>query len=335
MTSVLHEAPFHPRRRAVLAASGGLGASALVGALSTLATGSAAAASAGAARAAQPSSKGQTMGTGTIRTADGAEIFYKDWGSGPVVVLSHGWPLNGEAWEDQLFVLASNGYRAIAHDRRGHGRSSQTWDGNDMDTYADDLAALVKTLDLHEVVHVGHSTGGGEVARYIGRHGTARVKGAVLVSAITPTLMKSPANPNGVPAEAIEAIRHGVSTDRAQFYHDLAEPFFGANRPGSKVSQGTKDAFWRQCMFAGLKGSYDCIKAFSESVFTEDLKRFDKPTLVIHGSDDQICPPDTTSRAAAPLVRGAQLKIYDGAPHGLPVTYRDTFNADLLAFLRA
>ena len=271
---------------------------------------------------------------GTIKTKDGAEIFYKDWGEGPVVMFSHGWPLNADAWEDQLFVLASSGYRVVAHDRRGHGRSSQTWRGNDMDTYADDLAAVVQRLDLHGVTHVGHSTGGGEVARYIGRHGVSRVKRAVLVSAIPPTMLKTAANPGGLPIEVFDGIRKGVATDRSQFYRDLAEPFYGANRPGAKVSQGIKDAFWQQSMMAGLKASYDCIKQFSESVFTEDLQRFDVPTLIIHGDDDQIVPIDDAARKSATLIKGATLKVYPGAPHGLPVTHRDEFNGDLIAFLK-
>jgi non-heme chloroperoxidase len=270
----------------------------------------------------------------TIRMKDGAEIFYKDWGEGPVVMFSHGWPLNADAWEDQLFTLASNGYRTIAHDRRGHGRSSQTWNGNDMDTYADDLAAVVQALDLHGVTHVGHSTGGGEVARYIGRHGTSRVAKAVLVSAIPPTMLKTPANPGGLPIEVFDAIRKGVATDRSQFYRDLAEPFYSANRPGSHVSQGIKDAFWQQSMMAGLKASYDCVAQFSESIFLDDLSKFDVPTLIIHGDDDQIVPIDDAGRMSVKLIRGAQLNVYAGAPHGLPATHRDRFNSDLLAFLK-
>ncbi|MBO9713386.1 alpha/beta hydrolase [Sphingomonas sp.] len=271
----------------------------------------------------------------TIKTSDGAEIFYKDWGEGPVVAFSHGWPLNADTWEDQLLFLASRGFRVIAHDRRGHGRSSQTWNGNDMDTYADDLAALVRTLDLHDVTHVGHSTGGGEVARYIGRHGTARVKKAVLVSAVPPTMLKTAANPGGLPIEAFDALRQGVASDRSQFYRDLSIPFYGANRPGSTVSQGVRDAFWLHCMMCGIKASYDCIKQFSETVFTEDLKRFDVPTLLIHGSDDQIVPYPDSAPLSAKLIKGAVLKTYDGAPHGLPATHRDRFNADLLDFLKA
>lgn len=270
----------------------------------------------------------------TVKTNDGAEIFYKDWGRGPVVMLSHGWPLSADAWEDQLFTLASHGYRVIAHDRRGHGRSSQTWDGNDMDTYADDLAAVVHALDLREVTHIGHSTGGGEVTRYIGRHGTSRVKAAVLVSAIPPTMLKTGRNPEGLPIEVFDEIRKGVETDRSQYYHELAESFYGANRPGSKVSQGIKDAFWLMSMQAGLKNSYDCIKQFSESTFYDDLSKFDVPTLIIHGDDDQIVPIDDAARKSVELVRGATLKVYPGAPHGLMVTHRDQFNQDLLEFLK-
>ena len=271
----------------------------------------------------------------TVKTEDGAEIFYKDWGSGPVVMFSHGWPLSADAWEDQLFTLASNGYRAIAHDRRGHGRSSQTWDGNDMDTYADDLAAVVRALDVHDVTHVGHSTGGGEVTRYIGRHGTQRVKAAVLVSAIPPTMLKTERNPGGLPIEAFDALRKGVAEDRSQFYRELAEPFYGGNRPGSTVSQGVKDAFWLQSMQAGLKGAYDCVKQFSETFFYDDLARFDVPTLIIHGDDDQIVPIDDAGRMTVKLVPGSTLKVYPGAPHGLMVTHREQFNADLLAFLNS
>jgi non-heme chloroperoxidase len=270
----------------------------------------------------------------TVKTKDGAEIFYKDWGEGPVVMFSHGWPLNADAWEDQLFTLASNGYRAIAHDRRGHGRSSQTWNGNDMDTYADDLAAVVQALDLHNVTHVGHSTGGGEVTRYIGRHGTARVKSAVLVSAIPPTMLKTERNPEGLPMNVFDDIRKGVATDRSQFYQDLAVSFYSANRPGSKVSQGIKDAFWLQSMQAGLKGAYDCVKQFSESLFYDDLAKFDVPTLIIHGDDDQIVPIDDSGRKTVELVRNATLKVYEGGSHGLMVTHRERLNKDLLDFLK-
>jgi non-heme chloroperoxidase len=250
-------------------------------------------------------------------------------------MFSHGWPLNADAWEDQLLTVASHGYRAIAHDRRGHGRSSQTWNGNDMDTYADDVAAVVRALDLRDVTHVGHSTGGGEVSRYIGRHGTSRVRAAILVAAIPPTMLKTERNPGGLPIEVFDALRTGVAADRSQFYRDLAEPFYGANRPGSDVSQGIKDAFWLQSMQVGLKASYDCIKQFSESVFYDDLAKFDVPTLVIHGDDDQIVPIADAGPLTAELVKGATLKVYSGAPHGLMVTHRDRFNEDLLAFLKS
>jgi len=275
------------------------------------------------------------MSTSTITTADGTTIFYKDWGTGQPLVFSHGWPLNADAWDDQMVFLASNGYRVIAHDRRGHGRSSQPWDGNDMDTYADDLAALTEHLDLRDAVHVGHSTGGGEVARYIGRHGTSRVAKAVLLGAVTPLMLKTAANPDGTPMEAFDAIRAGVNGDRSQFYKDLSAPFYGANRAGSKVSQGVRDMFWLWSMQVGLKAAYDCVKAFSETDLTEDLKKFDIPTLIIHGDDDQIVPIGASALIASKIVRDATLKIYPGAPHGLATTHRDQFNADLLAFVAA
>ena len=275
------------------------------------------------------------MSTSTITTADGTTIFYKDWGTGQPLVFSHGWPLNADAWDDQMVFLASNGYRVIAHDRRGHGRSSQPWDGNDMDTYADDLAALTEHLDLRDAVHVGHSTGGGEVARYIGRHGTSRVAKAVLLGAVTPLMLKTAANPDGTPMEAFDAIRAGVNGDRSQFYKDLSAPFYGANRAGSKVSQGVRDMFWLWSMQVGLKAAYDCVKAFSETDLTEDLKKFDIPTLIIHGDDDQIVPIAASALISSKIVRDATLKIYPGAPHGLATTHRDQFNADLLAFVAA
>ena len=275
------------------------------------------------------------MGTGTITTKDGATIFYKDWGSGKPVVFSHGWPLNADAWDDQLFFLASHGYRAIAHDRRGHGRSSQSWEGNNMDTYTDDLAALIEALDLRDVTLVGHSTGGGEVAHYLGRYGSSRVSGAVLAGAVTPLMLKTEANPKGLPIEIFDSIRASVLGDRSQYYQDLSSPFFGANRPDSKVSQSLRDTFWLWSMQVGLKGAYDCIKAFSETDLTEELKRIDVPTLIIHGADDQIVPIEVAAYQTAKLVKDATLKVYQGAPHGLPLTHKEQFNADLLAFLQA
>lgn len=287
------------------------------------------------AQAAAPKSPLQNLRGAFATMRDGAKIFYKDWGSGPVVVLSHGWPLNADAWEDQIFFLASNGCRVVAHDRRGHGRSSQTWSGNDMDSYADDLAALMNHLDLRNVTLVGHSTGGGEVARYIGRHGTARLRKAVLVSAIPPIRLRTAANPDGAPMSASDDVRRLVAADRSQFYHDLSLPFFGANRPGAKVSQGVRDGFWLQCMSAGLKGVYDCIRAQTETDFTPDLKRFDVPTLIIHGADDQLVPIANSALLQNKIIRGSRLEIYEGAPHGLAVTHRDRFNADLLNFVRS
>jgi non-heme chloroperoxidase len=270
----------------------------------------------------------------TIKTKDGTEIYYKDWGTGQPVVFSHGWPLNADAWESQMVHLASNGYRCIAHDRRGHGRSSQPWNGNDMDTYADDLSELIEKLNLNSVTLIGHSTGGGEVARYIGRHGTKRVAKAVLVGSVTPLMLKTDANSGGLPIETFNGIRAGVAADRSQFFKELTTPFFGINRPGANVSQGIRDAFWFQGMQGGLKNELDCIKAFSETDFTGDLKKFDVPTLIIHGGDDQIVPIDASAHASSKLIKNATLKVYPGAPHGLPWTHKDEFNNNLLAFLK-
>jgi non-heme chloroperoxidase len=271
----------------------------------------------------------------TITTKDGTEIYYKDWGDGPVVTFSHGWPLNADAWDGQMLFLAQNGFRVVAHDRRGHGRSSQAASGNDMDGYADDLATVIEVLDLNQASLVGHSTGGGEVARYIGRHGASRVAKAVLVSAVPPIMLQSEANPEGLPIEVFDSLRAGLTKDRSQFYKDLAIQFYGANRSGAKVSQGTLDQFWLWSMQAGLKGAYESIKAFSETDFTDDLKQFDVPTLVMHGEDDQIVPVHDSARKSARLINGAKELYYPGAPHGLTATHQDQVNADLLAFLRS
>jgi non-heme chloroperoxidase len=269
-----------------------------------------------------------------ITTKDGTQIYYKDWGSGQPIVFSHGWPLSADAWEDQMFFLANNGYRCIAHDRRGHGRSSQPWHGNDMDTYADDLAELVTQLNLTNAVHIGHSTGGGEVTRYIGRHGTKRVAKAVLIGAVPPVMIKKESNPGGTPIEAFDAIRKSVLTDRSQFWKDLSMPFYGYNRPGAKISEGVRESFWLQSMMAGMPASYFCVKAFSETDMTGDLKKFDVPTLILHGDDDQIVPIADSAMLSSKLVKNAKLTVYPGAPHGLATTHKDKLNADLLAFIK-
>jgi len=270
----------------------------------------------------------------TITTKDGTEIYYKDWGEGQPVVFSHGWPLSSDAFEDQMFFLSQRGYRCIAHDRRGHGRSSQPWNGNDLDTYADDLAELTAALDLKDAIHVGHSTGGGEVARYIGRHGTARVSKAVLIGAIPPVMVKSASNPRGTPIEEFDKLRAAVQADRSQFWKDLSLPFYSYNRPGAKVSEGVRESFWLQGMMCGFPGSYFCIKAFSETDLTEDLKKFDVPTLVLHGDDDQIVPIADSALLSSKIIMNAKLVIYEGAPHGMCTTLKDRVNAELLAFFK-
>jgi non-heme chloroperoxidase len=271
----------------------------------------------------------------TFKGKDGTTMYYKDWGTGPVVTFSHGWPLNADAWDAQLHFLAQNGFRVIAHDRRGHGRSDQAWSGNDMNGYADDLASLIETLDLNDVTLIGHSTGGGEVARYIGRHGTKRVAAAVLIAAVPPIMVKSLTNPNGIPIEVFDSSRSSLMKDRSQFYEDFAVPFYGVNRPGAKVSQGLLDQFWLWSMQGGLKNIYDSVKAFSETDFHDDLEKFDVPTLIMHGEDDQIVPIDSTGRQSAKLIKGAKEIYYPGLPHGLTATHADQVNVDLLKFLNS
>jgi len=270
----------------------------------------------------------------TITTKDGTQIYYKDWGKGQPMVFSHGWPLTADDWDAQMFFFGQHGYRVIAHDRRGHGRSTQTWDGNEMDTYADDLAALTEKLDLKNAIHVGHSTGGGEVARYIGRHGTKRVAAAVLISAVPPLMLKTDKNPGGLPLSVFDGLRAQMVANRSEFYRDITLPFYSYNRPGAKISEGIRERWWLQGMLGGFKPHYDCIKAFSETDFTEDLKRFDVPTLILHGDDDQIVPIGAAGLMSAKIVKNATLKVYPGFPHGMPTTHANQINADLLTFLQ-
>ncbi|MBD9422703.1 alpha/beta hydrolase [Achromobacter sp. ACM04] len=313
----------NPARRSLLAGS------------AVLATGAFAIRAEAAAQSNAQSNRSTTMTRNTFTTNDGTQIYFKDWGQGPVVTFSHGWPLNADAWDGQMHYLARNGFRVIAHDRRGHGRSSQPSADNDMNGYADDLAQLIEALDLKNITMVGHSTGGGEVARYIGRHGSKRVARAVLIGAVPPVMLKSAANPEGLPVEVFDGIRAGVAGDRSQFYKELAVPFYGANRPDAKVSQGMLDQFWLWSMQSGQKNAYECVKAFSETDFTEDLKKIDVPTLFMHGEDDQIVPVHDSAKKAARLVKNAREIYYPGAPHGLTATMQDRVNDDLLAFIRA
>jgi non-heme chloroperoxidase len=324
MTSDPSETAHSASRRSLFAAAGA--GSAAIG-LSMVAA-------ATKAQAAKPPLAGADAMT-TVTVKDGTKIFYKDWGKGQPVVFSHGWPLDADAWDAQMLFLGMQGYRVIAHDRRSHGRSEQTWSGNDMDTYADDLATLMETLDIKGAMMVGHSTGGGEVARYIGRHGTSRVHKAVLIGAVPPLMLKTASNPGGLPLSVFDGIRAGVMADRSQFYRDLAMPFYGYNKPGAKVSQGVIDAFWMQGMLGGIKGQYDCIKQFSETDFTQDLRRFDVPTLILHGDADQIVPIADAGALSAKIVPHATFKVYPGAPHGMCTTEADKVNADLLAFLKS